>query len=115
MATTTVSARSDAVVAVAAAGTPSTTHALGAQPLEMRDGTIAYPVFQFDARRPLPGVGEVVRALAASVATSWTTASWLTSPNADLGGRRPVDALREDGDVDVVVTVARRLARHLAG
>jgi hypothetical protein len=82
--------------------------------LEMRDGAIGYPVFQFDGRRPQPGVSEVVSVLARVVATSWTIASWLTSPHAELDGDRPIDALRA-GRVQNVVSLARRTARSLAG
>lgn len=82
--------------------------------LEMRDGTIGYPVFQFDGRCRLAGIDEVVTALSEAVTTSWTTASWLTSPTPELGGARPLDALRQ-GRVDEVVLLARRLAARLAG
>lgn len=81
--------------------------------LEMRDATIGYPVFQFDGRRVLPGVREVVKALDGAVATSWTTASWLTTAQRELDGRRPLDLLR-DRQVDVVLDAARRLATALS-
>lgn len=81
--------------------------------LALRDGSLGYPVFQFDGRRALPGLRDVVGELAPVVATAWTTASWLTSPHPDLGGARPVDALRE-GRADEVVALARRTARSLA-
>lgn len=81
--------------------------------LDMRDGEIGYPVFQFDGRRVLPGLREVVRALAPAVATGWTTASWLTSPTPDLDGRTPLDALRA-GEADRVLELARRTAAALS-
>lgn len=71
-----------------------------------RDGTIVYPVFQFDAGRPLPGVGEAVVMLSA-VWQPLTVASWLTAPNRRLDGRTPVQALR-DGDVAAVHALALR-------
>lgn len=80
--------------------------------LEMRDGQIGYPVFQFDGRRVLPGMRAVVRALAPVVASSWTTASWLTSPAPELDGRTPLEALRA-GDVEAVLALARRTAANL--
>jgi hypothetical protein len=81
--------------------------------LRMRSGVVGYPLFQFDGRRPLPGVRAVVMWLDGVVATSWTTASWLTSPSVELGGVTPVAALR-DGQVDRVNAAARRFAHAAA-
>lgn len=80
--------------------------------LELRSGEIGYPVFQFDGQRTLPGLRQAVKLLAPAVATTWTTASWLTSPQPDLDERRPVDLLR-DGQVDAVLAAARRTARAM--
>lgn len=79
--------------------------------LKQRNGRIAYPVMQFDGDRPVAGLIEVVRTLAPVVATTWTIASWLTEP--DIGGTRPIDQLH-DGEMQVVVMAARRLARAWA-
>jgi len=76
------------------------------------DGRPVYPVFQFNGRRQRPGLATVVRALARSVQPT-TAASWLTAPNPQLAGRRPVDAL-DDGDLDNVVAVAARFADRMA-
>ena len=81
--------------------------------LEMRDGEIGYPVFQFDGRRKLPGISEVIDILGPVVASPWTIASWLTSPAADLEDRAPVKALR-DGNIEAVTASARRTAEALA-
>lgn len=78
-----------------------------------RDGTVTYPVVQFDGDRVCPGVATVVQTFAPVVATDWTTASWLTSPNPDLDGLRPIDALRR-GEVTQVTTLAERAARRMA-
>lgn len=80
--------------------------------VKMRDGQIGCPVFQFDGRRVLPGMRDVVRVLAPVVATSWTIASWLTSPVPELDGRTPLEALRA-GDVEPVLALARQTAAHL--
>lgn len=77
--------------------------------LAMRDGTVGYPVLQFEGDRILPGLREVVHTLAPAAATSWTVASWLTSPSADLDGETPIERLRR-GEVSNVMTVAQRLA-----
>jgi hypothetical protein len=81
--------------------------------LVMRSGGVGYPAFQFDGRRPLPGIAEVVEILGPVVETSWTIASWLTSPQPDLGGERPVNLLRL-GDETPVIASAHRFARALA-
>lgn len=80
--------------------------------LHMRDGEIAYPVFQFDGRRQLPGIREIVRIFEPAVATAWTTASWLTSPAPELDERAPLALLRE-GRHKPVVALARRTASTL--
>lgn len=80
--------------------------------LDMRDGEIGYPVFQFDGRRLVPGLRDVVRILAPAVATNWTIASWLTSPADDLNQRSPLDALRS-GEIEAVAALARRFAAAL--
>lgn len=80
--------------------------------LEMRDGQIGYPVFQFEGRRLLPGMRDVVRVLAPVVATSWTIASWLASPAPALDGRTPLEALRA-GEADTVLALAREIAAAL--
>lgn len=81
--------------------------------LDMRDGRVGYPVFQFEGDRILPGMPNVVRALAPVAATTWTVASWLTSPSSDLGGKTPLERLRR-GDVSDVTMVADRLAASWA-
>jgi hypothetical protein len=77
--------------------------------LDMRDGSVGYPVFQFEGDRILPGIQNVVRALSPVAATTWTVASWLTSPSSDLGSKTPLERLRR-GDVSDVTVVAKRLA-----
>ena len=77
--------------------------------LDMRDGRVAYPVFQFEGDRILPGIQNVVLALSPAAATTWTIASWLTNPSSDLGGKTPLERLRR-GDVSDVTQVANRLA-----
>lgn len=71
-----------------------------------RDGTTVYLACQFEASRPVTGLGEVVLMLS-GVWLPLTVASWLTAPNRQLDGRSPVGALR-DGDAGAVQALARR-------
>ena len=80
--------------------------------LRNRDDRPVYPVMQFEGRRLVDGVDQVIDILDDAV-HPLTIASWLTGANPALGERRPIDALR-DGDREQVITVARRLA-HSAG
>ncbi len=75
-------------------------------------GQVGYPAFQFDGRRQVPGVGDVVEALVPVTTSTWTIASWLTSPQRDLGQRSPIDALRQ-GDVGPVLDAAMAFAAAL--
>jgi hypothetical protein len=80
--------------------------------VKTRSGRVAYPIVQFEGRAALPGIAAVLAALQ-PVADPLTILSWLTGTQRPLGGRRPVDALRQ-GDVDAVVMLAHRLARSAA-
>lgn len=77
--------------------------------LEQRDGRVAYPVFQFDGAAVLSGLSEVVVELTPAVATQWTIASWLTSPNAELDDLPPHEVLRR-GERSRVLRAARGFA-----
>ena len=80
--------------------------------LERSDGRPAYPAFQFDGRRQVRGVAEVVRALDGAVQPA-TLAAWLTGAQPALGGRRPIDALAA-GEGSAVLAIAKRLAARAA-
>lgn len=71
-----------------------------------RDGRVVYPVLQFDGRRVLPGLAEVL-ALLDGPLLPLTVASWLMTAASSLADRTPVEALR-DGELDAV----RRLAQQ---
>jgi hypothetical protein len=81
--------------------------------LEMRSGAIGYPAFQFDGRQQVPGLGAIVEVLLPAVETSWTIASWLTTPQPDLDGNRPLDLLRRGNPIDAYAA-ARRFANGLS-
>lgn len=77
--------------------------------LELRSRVIGYPAFQFDGRQQAPAVSEIVELLDPVLDTSWTIASWLTSPQPDLAGNRPLDLLRSGRSIDAFAA-ARRVA-----
>ena len=76
--------------------------------LENRDGRPVYPIVQFDGRRVLPGVADIVAILDGPL-LPLTIASWLTSPKQALAGRTAIEALRA-GQVDEVTALARQTA-----
>ncbi len=83
--------------------------------LRTADGALVYPTFQFDDhQRVLPGLAEVLQALAASGVDDWTLAGWLCSPLTSLGRKTPVEWLRSGGDPARLVAVARDAARRFA-
>lgn len=75
--------------------------------LRTADGALVYPVCQFDGRRLVNGLAEVLSELRDTDVDRWAVAAWLVSPTAALGGRSPIEALREDGDSRPVIDLAR--------
>lgn len=69
----------------------------------------AFPVWQIEAGRTLPGLEETLRALRGHDA--WSRAAFFLAPSARFGGRRPIDALR-GGDVEAVVRAAKGFGEH---
>jgi hypothetical protein len=82
--------------------------------LTMRSGRVGYPLFQFHGSRPVDGLAPIVRTLRPVVATEWTLASWLTSPNVELDGDTPIDVLRRRHRADAVTAAAKRFATALS-
>ena len=76
--------------------------------LEIGDGYV-YPAFQIGADGLLPGVRDVLDAF--TIADPWTRVNFMLTGDARLGGRRPIDVLRE-GDVASVVRAARAYGEH---
>ena len=70
-----------------------------------------YPAFQFTAGGVLPGLREALAALAA-VEDPWTRANFLLTGDPRLGGRRPLDVLRE-GDIAAVQAAAAADGRQI--
>ena len=80
------------------------------------DGNHAYLLAGFDDQspaRPLRGIKKALKAWAAVDPRGWTAASWLMSPQPELGGRTPRDALLA-GMSDEVAVLAERAAARLA-
>ena len=73
--------------------------------LAVREGSDwKYPACQFRDGNVLPGIAEVVRGLEGQGA--WATLDFLLAPDSALGGRSPLDALRE-GDLGAVERLVR--------
>ena len=68
-----------------------------------------YPVWQFKDGAILPGLAGVLAAL--TTASPWVKAAFFVSRNARLGGKRPLDLLRQDR-VDDVMRAARIYGEH---
>ena len=72
-------------------------------------GGYVYPAFQVGESGLMPGIREVLEAL--DVDDPWVRASFMLTGDARLGGRRPLDVLRE-GDIGSVVRAARGYGEH---
>lgn len=70
-----------------------------------------YPVWQAEAGRILPGFEEVLGAF--GVEDPWMRAAFFLGGNARLGGKRPLDDLRE-GSAEAVEDAARAYGEHVA-
>ena len=81
-------------------------------------GSVRYPLCGFDEAspaRPLTGLAAVLQAWAGVDPRGWATVSWLRTPQPELGGRTPVEALASGGpDAALVAVVARQAAARLA-
>ena len=72
-----------------------------------------FPLFQFTSSgQSVLGITKVIKALADSVETPYTVATWLVSPEPELDKHAPIELLRE-GQVDPVVAAAERYADRL--
>lgn len=77
-------------------------------------GRVVYPKLQFRRSRPAPGMADVLAAAPESVVDRWTLAGWLASPNRNLSGDRPVDALHDGRRQQVVALAAEVAGRNAA-
>ena len=79
-------------------------------------GQVVYPAFQFEGRRPVPGLAAVLDELPEAVVSRWTVASWLVSAEAELEGARPIDVLRDQGPEGraAVLSAAQRWSARLS-
>lgn len=85
--------------------------------LQDDDKCFAYLLAGFDDNnpaRPLPGLKEVLKPWAEVDPRGWTAASWFMSPQPELGGRTPRDALRDDAIRAEVAVLAGQAAARLA-
>ena len=74
-------------------------------------GRIVFPVWQFGPDgRVLPGLVKVLRVLGDSGVSALTLASWLRSPEIELGGRTPLACLLAGGEDELVLLVTSHAA-----
>ncbi|MEB3069307.1 antitoxin Xre/MbcA/ParS toxin-binding domain-containing protein [[Mycobacterium] vasticus] len=64
--------------------------------------------------RPVPGLKEALLPWAAVDPRGWAAASWLVSPQPELGGRTPLESLPAAGARERVAAAARQAAARLA-
>lgn len=78
-------------------------------------GRARYPANQFSEQgRPFPIVADVIEAFAPAGVSAWAVASFLASPQRELGAQTPAGWLRTGGDPALVGEAARRVAARLA-
>jgi hypothetical protein len=77
--------------------------------IRTEDGRSGYPRFQFESERMVHGVGKVLSAI--GVEAAWMQLSFFFLRLDELGGRTPVEAIR-DGALDSVVRAATHFGRH---
>lgn len=70
-------------------------------------GQLLYPAFQFRHGQPLPVIARILRALG-NDPTGWDYAFFLVTPNAYLGGDRPMDKLHDNKMEEQLVRLADR-------
>lgn len=73
------------------------------------DGKRVYPTFQIVDGGLLPGISTVVEAFA--IDEPWMRVNFMLTGDARLGGKRPVDALRE-GHISEVIEAAQAYGEH---
>lgn len=76
--------------------------------LEVGDGYV-YPAFQVGSHGLLPGIREVLDAFHED--DPWSRVNFMLTGDARLGGRRPLDVLR-DGNIEAVTRAARGYGEH---
>lgn len=80
-------------------------------------GGTTYLLAGFDSQapaRPLPGLREALSPWAAVDPHGWAAASWLASPQPELGGRTPLEFLAAGEGADVAVAAQQAAARLAA-
>ena len=80
--------------------------------LRTADGMWVYPAFQFDGRRLLAGLADVLAELRQKDVDRWAVAAWLVSPTAALDAASPLEAIRTGGNLEAVRQLARDALRR---
>jgi hypothetical protein len=77
--------------------------------LTFRKRGYVYPAWQFTDRGTVPGLEQVLRALAEH--DEWMQNVFFINPNTRLNGKRPLDLLRE-GEIEEVIQAAKEFGEH---
>lgn len=70
--------------------------------LDHKGSGYVYPVWQVVDSRPVPGLPAILTTLSEAGESDRDQLRWLLRPNTDLGGKRPVDLLRNGQEDDVI-------------
>jgi len=83
--------------------------------LPTQDRGLTYPTFQFDARgQPYAALAPVLEVFSAARLSPYTISSWFVTRQPALDGCTPAEWLAKTGDVERLVTSARRSATRSA-
>ena len=78
------------------------------------EGRVLYPVRQFEGRRLLAGLPDVLAAFRNASVDGWAIAVWATTPAQSLRGDTPLGWLRRGCDVEPVLELAANTAARWA-
>jgi hypothetical protein len=77
--------------------------------VKLSSGDLGYPAFQFESESMLAGIAMVLTAI--EVDEPWARLNFMFLKLSELGGERPVDAVRS-GNSDVVAVAVKHFGKH---
>jgi hypothetical protein len=79
--------------------------------LRTGNGRVVYPRLQFRRGSPAPAMAELLASVPDPVVDRWSLAGWLAAPNRRLDGERPIDAMHDGLEREVLVLATGYAAR----